>query len=84
MNKKYYAITAEKIYRKTILVPVKNVKDVCEAIDLVTDAVNNFEIDLDEMEPEYDVNQNEYADTNGIREMDYDEVSLYQILKRKN
>ena len=80
MNKKYYAITAEKTYSKTVLVPVERVNNIDEAVDLVADAVNKFEVDLDEMEPEYDIYQNEHAGINGIRKMDEDESALYQIL----
>lgn len=80
MKKKYYAITAEKTYSKTVLVPIESVNNIEEAVDLVADAVDNFKVDLDEMEPEYDIYKNEHADTNGIREINENESALYQIL----
>lgn len=44
--RQYYAITTSMTFEKTVLVPVNEVKDLDEAIDLVDAAVNTCDISL--------------------------------------
>lgn len=83
-KKKYYAITTTMTFEKTILVPVDDVEDIDEAMDLVDCGVEISSIDLLNEEADFETKKSSYADENGIYELSDDEAASYQILHGEN
>jgi len=78
MKKMYYAITTSMHFQKTVLVPVEEVEDVDEAIELVDEAVQNCSIDLLGSDAECKT----YPSRDSACELSSDEVAHYEVVRR--
>ena len=83
MKKKYYAITTSMQFEKTVLIPVEDVADVNEAMDLVDARVDDCDINLLDEEALYATMPAEYTNEKGIRELDTEEARWYQIVTKE-
>ena len=81
-KKKYYAITTEMVFRKTVLVLIEEAKDIEHAKEIVDAAVEDFTILLLNEDAECNTYSSEYADKNGIYELTDEESECYQIIKK--
>lgn len=79
-KKKYYAIKASMIFEKTVLVPVDDVKDIHEAIELVDNCIEDCSVLLLTEEAEIDICPSPYADEGYTYELTNNEAALYQII----
>lgn len=82
-KKKYYAITTEMVFKKTVLVPIEEVKDIEQAKRIVDAAVEDCTIMLLNEEAEYNTYTSGYADGNGMYELTDEETEYYQIIQKK-
>lgn len=80
MKKKYYAITTEMVFKKTILVPIEEVENIEQAEEIVDAAVEDCTILLIDEDAECDTYPSEYADKNGMYELTEDQAECYQII----
>lgn len=76
---KYYAVTVNAIFTKTVLVPIDEVAHKREAIDLVEKALEDNEIEILEGEAEYDVD----CDGESFEVSDV-ETAQWQIVRRES
>lgn len=83
-TKKYYAITTSMKFEKTVLVPVDQVKDIDEAIDLVDGGVEVASINLLEQDAECETIACSYADADGILNLSDVDAEEYQIINNEN
>lgn len=81
-TKKYYAITTSMKFEKTVLVPVDQVEDIDEAIDLVNGGVEVASIDLLHQDAECETMACSYADSDGILNLSDSDAGYYQIMNR--
>lgn len=81
-TKKYYAITTSMTFEKTVLVPVNQVEDIDEAIDLVNGGVEVASIDLLHQDAECETMACSYADANGILNLSDSDAGYYQIVNK--
>lgn len=82
-EKKYYAITTSMKFEKTVLVPVDQVEDIDEAIDLVNGGVEVTSIDLLHQDAECETMACSYADSDGILNLSDLDAAYYQILNKE-
>nr|DAT97487.1 MAG TPA: hypothetical protein [Bacteriophage sp.] len=82
-KKKYYAITTEMVFKKTVLVPIEEVKDIEQAERIVDAAVEDCTIMLLDEEAECNTYTSGYADGNGMYELTDEETECYQIIQKK-
>lgn len=80
MKKKYYAITTEMVFKKTVLVPVEEVKDIEQAERIVDAAVEDCTVMVLDEDAECNTYTSEYADENGMYELTEKESECYQII----
>lgn len=80
MKKKYYAITTEMVFKKTVLVPIEEVKDIERAEKIVDAAVKNCTVMVLDEDAECNTYPSEYADKNGMYELTEDQAECYQII----
>lgn len=83
-TKKYYAITTSMKFEKTVLVPVDQVEDIDEAIDLVNGEVEVSSIDLLGQDAEGETIACSYADADGILNLSDSDAEYYQIINNEN
>lgn len=81
-TKKYYAITTSMKFEKTVLVPVDQVEDIDEAIDLVNGGVEVSSIDLLHQDAECETKACSYADCEGILNLADSDAEYYQIVNK--
>lgn len=81
-KKRYYAVTTTMTYEKTVLVPVDEVEDIDEAIDLVDCGVELASVDLLDEEAMFESVASPYADRDGIYELTDEEAEDYQVLTK--
>ena len=81
MKKKYYAITTEMIFQKTVLVPIEEVEDIEQAERIVDAAVEDCTIMLFDEDAECNTYPSEYADKNGMSDLTEDPAECYQIIR---
>lgn len=81
-KKKYYAITTEMVFKKTVLVPVEEVKDIEQAERIVDAAVEDCTIMVLNEDAECNTYSSEYADKNGMYELTDKESECYQIIRK--
>ena len=74
-TKKYYAITTSMKFEKTVLVPVNQVEDIDDAIDLVDSGVEVARIMLLDQDAECETIACSYADA---------DAEGYQIINNEN
>lgn len=81
-KKKYYAITTEMIFKKTVLVPIEEVENIEQAEGIVDAAVKDCTIILIDEDAECNTytHPSEYADKNGMYELIEDQAECYQII----
>ena len=81
-KKKYYAITTEMIFKKTVLVPIEEVENIEQAEGIVDAAVKDCTIILIDEDAECNTYTypSEYADKNGMYELIEDQAECYQII----
>lgn len=82
MKKKYYAITTEMVFKKTILVPIEEVENIEQAEEIVDAAVEDCTILLLDEDAERNTYPSEYADNNGMYELTEKESECYQIVRK--
>ena len=75
---KYYAVTVNAIFTKTVLVPIDEVAHKREAIDLVVEALEDNAVEILEGESEYDV------ECDGQCIEVYGETDQWQIIRRES
>ena len=78
--KKYYAITTEMVFKKTVLVPIQKVENIEQAEEIVDTAVKDCTIILLDEDAECNTYPSEYADKNGMYELTKDQAECYQII----
>lgn len=83
-TKKYYAITTSMKFEKTVLVPVNQVEDIDDAIDLVDSGVEVAKIMLLDQDAECETIACSYADADGILNLSDADAEGYQILGNEN
>lgn len=83
-TKRYYAITTSMKFEKTVLVPVDQVEDIDEAIDLVNGGVEVSSIDLLGQDAESETIACSYADADGILNLSDSDAEYYQIINNEN
>lgn len=83
MEKKYYAIKTSMLFEKTVLVPVTEVKNLDEAIELVEAGVEISSINLLDEDADFTTEVSNFADENGIYTLSDERASLYQIIGKK-
>lgn len=83
-TKKYYAITTSMKFEKTVLVPVNQVEDIDDAIDLVDSGVEVARIMLLDQDAECETIACSYADADGILNLSDADAEGYQILGNEN
>lgn len=83
MKKKYYAITTEMVFKKTVLVPIEEVKDIEQAERIVDAAVEDCTVMVLDEDAECNTYTSEYADENGMYELTEKESECYQIICEK-
>lgn len=83
-KKKYYAITTEMVFKKTVLVPIEEAKDIEQAERIVDAAVKDCTIILIDEDAECNTytHPSEYADKNGMYELTDKESECYQIIRK--
>lgn len=81
-KKKYYAITTEMIFKKTVLVPIEEVENIEQAEGIVDAAVKDCTIILIDEDAECNTYSSEYADKNGMYELTDKESECYQIIRK--
>lgn len=82
MKKKYYAITTEMVFKKTVLVPIEEVKDIEQAERIVDTAVEDCTVMVLNEDAECNTYASEYADENGMYELTEKESECYQIVRK--
>ena len=82
MKKKYYAITTEMVFKKTVLVPIEEVKDIEQAERIVNAAVEDCTVMVLDEDAECNTYLSEYADENGMYELTDEESECYQIIRK--
>lgn len=82
MKKKYYAITTEMVFKKTVLVPIEEVKDIEQAERIVDAAVEDCTVMVLNEDAECNTYASEYADENGMYELTEKESECYQIVRK--
>lgn len=82
LKKKYYAITTEMVFKKTVLVPVEEVKDIEQAERIVDAAVEDCTVMVLDEDAECNTYPSEYADKNGMYELTDEESECYQIIRK--
>lgn len=80
MKKKYYAITTEMVFKKTVLVPIEEAKDIEQAERIVDAAVEDCTVMVLDEDAECNTYTSEYADENGMYELTEKESECYQII----
>lgn len=83
-TKKYYAITTSMKFEKTVLVPVNQVEDIDDAIDLVDSGVEVARIMLLDQDAECETIACSYADADGILNLSDADAEGYQIINNEN
>lgn len=83
MKKKYYAITTEMVFKKTVLVPIEEVKDIEQAERIVDAAVEDCTVMVLDEDAECNTYTSEYADENGMYELTEKESECYQVICEK-
>lgn len=83
-TKKYYAITTSMKFEKTVLVPVDQVEDIDDAINLVDSGVEVAKIMLLDQDAECETIACSYADADGILNLSDADAEGYQILGNEN
>lgn len=83
-TKKYYAITTSMKFEKTVLVPVDQVEDIDDAINLVDSGVEVARIMLLDQDAECETIACSYADADGILNLSDADAEGYQILGNEN
>ena len=83
-TKKYYAITTSMKFEKTVLVPINQVEDIDDAIDLVDSGVEVARIMLLDQDAECETIACSYADADGILNLSDADAEGYQILGNEN
>lgn len=81
LKKKYYAITTEMVFKKTVLVPIEEVKDIEQAERIVDAAVEDCTVVVLDEDAECNTYPSEYADKDGMYELTEDEEECYQIIQ---
>ena len=81
MKKKYYAITTEMVFKKTVLVPIEEAKDIEQAERIVDAAVEDCTVMVLDEDAECNTYPSEYADKNGMYELTEDQAECYQIIR---
>nr|DAP47628.1 MAG TPA: hypothetical protein [Caudoviricetes sp.] len=79
-KKKYYAITTEMVFKKTVLVPIEEAKDIEQAERIVDAAVEDCTVMVLDEDAECNTYTSEYADENGMYELTEKESECYQII----
>lgn len=79
-KKKYYAITTEMVFKKTVLVPIEGAKDIEQAERIVDAAVEDCTVMVLDEDAECNTYTSEYADENGMYELTEKESECYQII----
>ena len=79
-KKKYYAITTEMVFKKTVLVPIEEAKDIEQAERIVDAAVEDCTVMVLDEDAECNTYTSEYADENGMYESTEKESECYQII----
>lgn len=79
-KKKYYAITTEMVFKKTVLVPIEEAKDIEQAERIVDAAVDDCTVMVLDEDAECNTYTSEYADENGMYELTEKESECYQII----
>ena len=79
-KKKYYAITTEMVFKKTVLVPIEEAKDIEQAERIVDAAVEDCTVMVLDEDAECNTYTSEYADENGMYELKEKESECYQII----
>ena len=82
MKKKYYAITTEMVFKKTVLVPIEEVENIEQAEGIVDAAVEDCTIMVLNEDAECNTYSSEYADKNGMYELTDKESECYQIIRK--
>lgn len=82
LKKKYYAITTEMIFKKTVLVPIEKVENIEQAEEIVDTSVEDCTIMLLDEDAECNTYISEYADENGMYELTEKESKCYQIIQK--
>lgn len=82
LKKKYYAITTEMVFKKTVLVPIEKVKDIEQAERIVEDAVKDCTVVVLDEDAECNTYPSEYANKNGMYELTDEESECYQIIRK--
>lgn len=80
-KKKYYAITTEMVFKKTVLVPIEEAKDIEQAERIVDAAVEDCTVMVLDEDAECNTYSSEYADKNGMYELTEDQAECYQIIR---
>ena len=83
-TKKYYAITTSMKFEKTVLVPVNQVEDIDDAIDLVDSGVEVARIMLLDQDAECETIASSYADADGILNLTDADAEGYKIINNEN
>ena len=79
-KKKYYAITTEMVFKKTVLVPIEEAKDIEQAERIVDAAVEDCTVMVLDEDAECNTYTSEYTDENGMYELTEKESECYQII----
>lgn len=79
-KKKYYAITTEMVFKKTVLVPIEEAKNIEQAERIVDAAVEDCTVMVLDEDAECNTYTSEYADENGMYELTEKESECYQII----
>lgn len=82
LKKKYYAITTEMVFKKTVLVPIEEVEDMEQAERIVDAAVEDCTVMVLDEDAECNTYSSEYADENGMYELTDEESECYQIIQK--
>lgn len=82
LKKKYYAITTEMVFKKTVLVPIEEAKDIEQAERIVDAAVEDCTVMVLDEDAECNTYTSEYADENGMYELTDEESECYQIIQK--
>lgn len=82
LKKKYYAITTEMVFKKTVLVPIEEVEDMEQAERIVDAAVEDCTVMVLDEDAECNTYSSEHADENGMYELTDEESECYQIIQK--
>lgn len=78
------SMVRQLLLEKTVLVPVDQVEDIDEAIDLVNGGVEVSSIDLLGQDAESETIACSYADADGILNLSDSDAEYYQIINNEN